>query len=117
MEYAISLLNFLPSGIIGKPGRGRESPEHKRKVQEVMSDIKRRGFMPIKEFAIATPFGKKSYRRADVVAIDSFTRQVVEIHQIGKTTSVGAPVPREIEAMQDIKIATGLTVIYHPYDR
>ncbi len=117
MEYAVSLLDCLFSGIAGKSGRGRESPEHKRKVQEVVSDIERRGFIPKKEFAIATPFGKKSYRLADVVAIDSFTERVVEIHQIGKTTSKGLPVPREVEAIQDIEMVMGLTVIYHPYDR
>lgn len=91
---------------------------HQNKVKDVVSDIESRGFEAKQEYRVLTPGGNKESRYADVVAIDKKSRDVAEVHQVGKTNKYGTKVSRERKAIADLEGKGGTpTVIYHPYDR
>jgi hypothetical protein len=58
----------------------------------------------------------KEKRFVDVVAIDPGTKNVVEMHQVGRQTKGGNPVSREVKALDDIQKSTGVRPTYHSYD-
>jgi RHS repeat-associated protein len=97
----------------GKKG----GPAHQNKVNEVAADIKDRGLKVGKEHMVPTPGGHKEKRFVDVVAIDPGTKNVVEMHQVGRQTKGGNPVSREVKALDDIQKSTGVRPTYHSYDR
>lgn len=79
------------------------------------ADVRSRGLEASTEHRVATPDGCKSCRYVDVVGKDS-SGKVVEMHQVGRQTGAGAPVAREVRAMDDIQKATGNRPEFHPYN-
>lgn len=65
---------------------------------------------------VKTPGGTKEKRFIDVVGKDA-DGNVVEMHQVGKQTKGGAPVSREVKALDDIEGSTGGRPNYHPYNQ
>lgn len=100
---------------VTNPGGRFGSPAHRIKVDGVADDIANRGLQPVKEYRVKVP-GRKIGRYADVVGVDD-QGNIREIHQIGRTTQVGAPVAREIGAINDIEEATGIRVSFRSYNR
>ncbi len=92
-------------------------PAHRAKVAEVVADIDKRGLRPAGEHGIETPGGHKPKRYVDVVGIDPQSKNVVEMHQIGRQTKGGQPVSREVRAMDDIEAVEGKRPIFHPYNK
>ena len=68
------------------------------------------------EVTIKTPEGKKSKRRMDITFENKKTGEQYH-EQVGKTKADGTPVPREVDAMDDVQKATGQRPGYTPYDR
>jgi hypothetical protein len=68
-----------------------------------------------KERLIPTPGGKKSGRRPDI----EYRTPIGEIkgRNVGKTKADGTPVPRELDALDDLNGPGGLPTDYVPYDR
>lgn len=67
----------------------------------------------VSEGRIYTPLGKKPFRRADITFKKANGQMYYE--QVGKKTK-GNPVPREVEAMDDIEQATGVRPVFTPYN-
>jgi RHS repeat-associated protein len=103
---------------IPSPFGRRGSLEHQAKVDEVASDVERRGLIARTEFHVKTPRGSKKSRYADVAGIDPNTGDVVELHQVGRMNKDGiTPVARERRAMDDIECASGCRPGFHEYRR
>jgi hypothetical protein len=100
-----------PPNPYGKLG----GPEHRAKVAEIVDDVEARHLTPVKEHRIATPGGSKPVRYVDVAATDA-SRNIVELHQVGRQTQYGQPVARELQAIDDIEKAMGIRPIFHPYN-
>lgn len=68
-----------------------------------------------KEQLIPTPGGKKSGRRPDILhrSPDGQLRG----RNVGKTKADGTPVPREVDALDDLNGPGGLPTDFVPYDR
>jgi len=64
---------------------------------------------------ILTPGGTKSARRPDITFHNPTTGEYYR-ENVGKTTTDGNIIPREVEALNDIEAATGQRPIYTPYD-
>ncbi|MFP2928327.1 RHS repeat-associated core domain-containing protein [Pyxidicoccus sp. 3LG] len=101
-----------PPNPFGKKG----GPAHQAKVKEVADDVASRGLDPVPELRVPTPGGHKQTRFADVAGRDPATGQIVEMHQVGRQTAGGNPVPREVKALDDIQQATGVRPTFHPYN-
>jgi Pretoxin HINT domain len=93
----------------------RGGPAHQAKVDKIAKDIEARGLTPDFEHKVSTTGGTKGTRYVDVVAKDA-QGKVVEMHQVGKQTQGGAPVAREVKALDDIQGSTGVRPTYHPYN-
>ena len=97
-------------------GTGR----HNLKIEEVASKVSDgeiiagggRGYPP--ERLIKTPGGVKSGRRPDIL-VQKSDGTVYGIN-VGKTTSNGDPIKRELEAIKDLESA-GVPMQFVPYDR
>jgi hypothetical protein len=99
----------------GKPG----SPTHKAKVEEIQGDLNvlyadDPNVTIQTEYRVPTPYGRKKYRDVDVAAIDATTGEPVSLHQVGVAEG-GLPVLRELQAMDDIQMATNRRPQFHPY--
>ncbi|HEX6087748.1 MAG TPA: RHS repeat-associated core domain-containing protein, partial [Thermoanaerobaculia bacterium] len=70
----------------------------------------------LKEQVILTPGGVKSARRPDITFRNRVTGEVYH-ENIGKTYASGAPIKREIDALNDLEGATGKRPGFTPYDR
>ncbi len=99
-----------PPNPYGKKG----GPAHQEKVGEVAADVESRGLEAGFEHKVETPGGAKGSRFVDVVGRDA-QGNIVEMHQIGRQTKGGAPVTREVRALNDIERATGTPPRFHPY--
>ncbi len=77
---------------------------HQAEVNKIAKNIESRGLEPVKEFTIKDPITGKT-RRADVVGRDPLTKEVKEIHQVGKETKLGNPISRERKAIIDVENA------------
>jgi hypothetical protein len=97
----------------GKKG----GPEHQEKVKEIERAIKERGLVAEREHPVETPGGEKKKRFVDVVGKDPATKDVREMHQVGRQTKGGRPVAREARALDDIQEATGQRPEFHPYNK
>ena len=93
---------------------------HNLKIEEIASNINDgnviagggRGYAP--ERLIQTPGGIKKARRPDILV----KREDGTIYgiNVGKTTSHGTPIKRELEAIKDLESA-GVPMQFVPYDR
>jgi len=99
---------------IPNPNGKRGGKAHRDLIDKVEEDILKRNLDVDRETII--PLDKKNKRFADLTAIDKKTDLRIEIHQIGKQNKNGTPVKRERKAIEDIEKATGLKVIFHPYN-
>lgn len=86
------------------------------KAEEISADIESRGLEPKREFQVKTPNGEKTSRFVDVVGLDPETGEVVEMHQVGRTTKSGDAIARERRAMDDIEAVSRERPQYHGYD-
>jgi hypothetical protein len=74
---------------------------HRAKVREIKALLTKKGLeVPSKEYRFKVP-GRKIGRFADVVGLKH--GKPVEIYQVGKVTKSGAPILRELKAIQDIE--------------
>jgi len=115
---------------VPNPHGKKGGPAHQAGIEDVKNDIESRGLEPVDELRVKTPNGEKSSRFIDVAAKDPATGEIVEVHQVGKTTKSGKPVSRERKAMKDIKrtikdktsearypFSEDPTGVFHPYDK
>lgn len=102
---------FVPNPY-GKLG----GPEHQALVANITADIRLRGLEPRPELRIPTPYGVKSARYVDVVAIDKATGLPAEYYQVGKQTLASNPISREAQAIRDIQQVTNQPVTFKPYN-
>lgn len=100
---------------VPNPDGRKGGPEHQKKVQEVVDDIKQRGLTPKTEHHVRTPGGHKENRYVDVAGKRG--KDVVEMHQVGKETKGSQPVSRERKALDDIEGAKGQRPTFHPYNK
>ncbi|MBP7866937.1 MAG: hypothetical protein KA419_13420 [Acidobacteria bacterium] len=108
--------NSGPPNPYGKLG----NPAHRGKVAEIADEIEARGLIPDFEVPIKTVNGKKAARYMDVVARDPVTREIVEVHQVGKTlkSKPMIPVARERDALRDVRYSPEVRKakkIFHKY--
>jgi len=96
------------------PNGKKGGKEHQKKISEIEEEISRKDLLTGRETKIPLENNKKRY--ADVTGTDFNTGDLKEIHQIGKQNKNGTPVKRERKAIEDIEKATGLKVIFHPYN-
>jgi hypothetical protein len=93
---------------------------HNQTILRRINELKAQGYEHIAggdlpEEVIPTPGGVKSARRPDITmrAPDgSIYRE-----NVGRTLANGEPVPREVDAMNDLEKATGARPKFSPYDR
>ena len=107
LSNAESESNFVPNPY-GKLG----GPLHQGVVSDIASDISSRDLYAVKEFQVGGRF-------ADVAAFDrppELGGSPMEFYQVGRLTSAGLPVAREIYAAGDIIDALGIDVIFVPYN-
>jgi len=100
---------------VPNPNGKKGGKKHQLKIEEIEKDILNRDYIAARERAHKKE-GTNKKRYSDIVAIDSETKDIKEIHQIGKQNKNGTPVKRERKAIEDIEKATGLKVIFHPYN-
>jgi hypothetical protein len=111
-EKARDVAKFVPN-----PGGKLGGPAHRAKVTEIAADVRNRGLEVVTELKVPIPGGQKSTRYVDVAGRDPATKEIVEMHQVGKQTKRGAPVSRERRAIEDIKKACrDQDVCFHPYN-
>jgi RHS repeat-associated protein len=106
----------IPRNPFGKPG----GPAHLQLIDDIVNDLRvmyadNPNIRIQTEYRIYTPYGQRAYRVVDVAAIDQTTGRPVSLHQIGVQEG-GLPVPREIQAMDDIGTATGIRPQFHNYN-
>jgi hypothetical protein len=85
-------------------------------VEEIAEDLAEQGLQPKREHWVATPGGEKRGRFVDVAGIDPKTKEVKELHQVGRATKGGEPVSRERKALADIAEALKMMPKFHPYN-
>jgi len=86
---------------------------HQGVVKKIVAALISRG-LPFKlEYRIRLKNGKSKY--ADVAALDE-NNNATELYQAGKQNQDGTPVKRERDAIADIEKATGIKVIFTPYN-
>jgi len=98
---------------VPSPGGRGGGEKHKNLVQQVIDFIMSRGLGFKRESEVKLENGKKRF--ADVAALDE-NNNVVEYHQVGLQNKNETPVSRERKAKDDIEKASGLKVIFHPYN-
>jgi hypothetical protein len=93
---------------------------HNQKIKARIDELKGKGHKHVAggnlaEEVLKTPGGSKSSRRPDITT----RRPDGSIHRenVGRTTSTGQPVPREVKALNDIELFYGERPAYTPYDR
>jgi RHS repeat-associated protein len=127
--YAYNAINLLdPFALNGgcPPKKGaKRGPKtdpnapHNKKIREVASKITDGrvvaggGVAP--ERLIPTPGGAKAGRRPDIL-VERPDGSLYAIN-VGRTTASGAPVPREVKAMNDLSNKGGIPTTFVPYDR
>jgi RHS repeat-associated protein len=116
----ISLPETLSSSRVPNPYGRLGSPAHRAQVAAVRSDIEARGLVAETEVPVRTVGGVKGVRYMDVVARDPMTRQIVEVHQVGKVlkSNRNVPVARERAALRDVRYSPevrGAKRVYHEY--
>ncbi|MFH1310903.1 MAG: RHS repeat-associated core domain-containing protein [Nanoarchaeota archaeon] len=89
---------------IPNPFGAKGSLEHQAKIKEIISNIESKGLQFRREVTITDPITGVT-RRADIISIDPITKQITEVHQIGRTTQTGIPILRERMALLDIRNA------------
>ena len=99
------------------PNGRKGGAEHQAKVKEVEKAVEARGLQPVTEYKVDTPEGSKSKRFVDVAGIDTDSKEVKEMHQVGVQTKRGQPVAREKDALDDIEKAQGMRPTFHPYNK
>jgi len=104
-----------PAKAAPNPYGKKGGPAHRAKVEEVAKDVSTRGLDVDVEHHISTPGGAKGSRFVDVAGLDA-AGNVAELHQVGRQTKGGAPVSREVKAMDDIQKATGIRPQFHPHN-
>jgi len=106
-----------PRNPFGKSG----GPAHQAVIKGIVSDLKRLyadnpNIRIQTELRISTPGGWKPYRYVDAAAVDMTTGKPVSLHQVGVQRG-GEPVPREVQAMDDIEMFTGIRPQFHNYNQ
>jgi len=100
---------------ISNPNGKNGGKDHRDKIKEVESDIVKRKLEPVREKYKQKSDKMEKARYIDIIA-ENKEGDLLEVHQIGKQNKNGTPVKRERKAMADIEKATGLKVIFHPYN-
>jgi RHS repeat-associated protein len=105
-----------PRNPYGKAG----GPAHQSGIEEIVGDLEvlyadNPSIEIFTEYRVRTPYGEKAYRDVDVAAVDVTTGKPVSVHQVGVQEG-GAPVPRELQAIDDIERATGIRPQFHNYN-
>jgi RHS repeat-associated protein len=94
----------------------RGGPMHRNAVRRIMEREERLGREVQDEAYIKTPNGAKPYRFADVRSYDPKTGET-RFFQAGKTLADNkTPVPREVQAMDDIQGAKGIRPQFVDYE-
>jgi hypothetical protein len=97
---------------------GKSGALHQSTIQGNADDIISRGYNVRHEVKYDVVNGVKSFRYADVVAMDK-TGTITEIYQVGKLAKSGFPVKRELVAIKDIfksPIYNKASIIFVPYN-
>jgi len=100
---------------VPNPWGKKGSPEHQNAVTAIENEIFANDMLPITEYEVLTPAGKKTKRFVDVAAIDRQSLELIELYQTGLTNKNGEPIKRERDAIEDIENAKGIKVIFRPY--
>jgi hypothetical protein len=105
-----------PRNRYGKAG----GPAHQSRIEEVVGDLEvlyadNPSIEIFTEYRVRTPYGEKAYRDVDIAAVDVTTSKPVSVHQVGVQEG-GAPVPRELQAIDDIEGATGIRPQFYNYN-
>jgi len=98
---------------VPNPNGRKGGDEHQSVIGKIIKSIFDRGLGFRTEAPVKLKNGSKRY--ADVAALDP-NGNAVEYYQAGKQNQDGTPVKRERDAIADIEKATGIKVIFTPYN-
>jgi RHS repeat-associated protein len=104
------------------PGGSRGGPAHRQKIDDRIDELLEQGYTDPeggtwgKERTIIIPEGgTKTMRRPDITMVDPEGNLYFE--NVGRSKRDGSPIAREVKALDDIELATGIRPVYTPYDR
>jgi hypothetical protein len=110
------------SSTIPNPNGRKGGPDHQAVSNSIEQEVQQNygnGYSVESEFQVRTPGGLAQNRYMDKAVIDKSTGDPVAFYQVGRVTQGGMPVPREVQAMNDVieySQYSHVPMIYRPYN-
>jgi RHS repeat-associated protein len=101
------------AGLVRNPWGKLGGPEHKEAINLLENEFKQIGYKVQREVYSETPEGIKRGRFADLTVTNPNGNQFVI--QVGRQTQSGAPISREMKALQDFR-NLGMKAFFVPYN-